>query len=88
MKTAFPTEVTVDSGRSGWEDEKLSDACDGQTEHDENLESQCTMQEGLWYTSQALAWDPEGYHLEIMENHMSLLWLKPSLNHFKSLKVY
>lgn len=48
MKTAFPTELTVNSGRSGWEDEKLSDACDGQTEHEANLESQSTMQKGLW----------------------------------------
>ena len=55
------------------EDGKLSNTCDGQTEHEENLISQSTIQEGLWYIPQALGWDPEGHHLEIRGNHMSLL---------------
>lgn len=67
METAFPAGVPINSGWSGWEEEKLCDICDGQTKHGENLESRSTKQEGLWWTPQALGWDLERQHLEIRE---------------------
>lgn len=51
IETAFPTDMPVISRGSGWEVEKLSNTCDGQIGHQENLESKSKRQEGLWRIS-------------------------------------